>query len=150
MVIKKEKKPSYFHLLLAYYFRPVWESFFTILYLVFFSYFLVFNAGKLWVAVKFIFSTFFSGISILTTTYLFWGVTFIISLIIPFSISLYAIIIFYEIWGKSTWESYNKTLATIAIILAVPLVIILMDDITRTAGNQPELTPFTEENQLRI
>ncbi|MEX0934155.1 MAG: hypothetical protein WD003_02800 [Candidatus Paceibacterota bacterium] len=150
MVIKKEKKSSYFKLLIRYYFRPVWESFFTILYLVFFAYFLVFNAGKLWIAVKFVVSTFFSGASILTITYLFWGVTFIITLIIPFSISLYAIIIFYEIWGKSTWEKYNKTLATIAIILAVPLVIILMDDITRTAGTQSELLPFIQENELRI
>lgn len=150
MVTKKEKQPSYLKKLMRYYFRPVWQSFFTVLYLVFFAFFLVFNSGKLLIAADFVVYTILQSAAILTVTYLFWGVTFIISLIIPFSISLYAIIIFYEIWGKSSWETYNKILATIAIILAVPLVIILMDDITRTAGNQLPLLPFVQENNLNI
>lgn len=149
MPITKEKERSYFKKILSYYFAPVWESFFKILYLIFFFWFLVFNSGKLLIAFNFFLDTLFQSPSVLTIEYLFWGVVFIISLIIPFSISLYAIILFYEIW-TGAWQKSYKFLSTTAIILAIPLVIILMDDVTRTAGNQEPLIPFVEEHNLNI
>ena len=147
---KKEKEPSYTMTILSYYFAHTWESFFKILYLIFFAYFLIFNSGKIIVAFNFIVYTLLASPSILTLQYLFWGVIFLISLIIPFSVSLYAITLFYEIWVKSIWKLSYKYLMTISIILAVPLIIIFMDDITRTAGNEAPLLPFTIENQLDI
>jgi len=148
--IKKERKPSYLRKLLGFYFAPVWQSFFTIFYFVFFFYFSIFHSGKIVIASNFALDTFIDSVSVLSLDYLFWGVIFLISLIIPFSISLYAIILFYEVWSKSKWIMSQKILTTVAIVLAVPLVIMLMDNVIRTAAQQEPLQPFIESNNLQI
>jgi len=147
--IKKPQKQSYLRRMLSFYFAPVWQSFFTILYFVFFFYFSVFHSGKVIVALNFVATTFIGSTSILTLDYLYWGVIFLISLIIPFSLSLYALLLFYEVW-KGNWETSNKFLMTITIMLTVPLVIMLMDNIIRTAGQQEALRTFIEANNLLL
>ena len=149
MADKKAKKPSYLKKILAFYFAPVWQSFFTIFYLIFFAYFTIFHSGKILVALNFLLYTFFNSTTVFALDYLFWGVIFIIGLIIPFSVSLYSIILFYEVW-KSNWKQSNKFLTILAIILAVPLVIILMRDIVHTSGSQESLTEFVQINNLQI
>ncbi len=150
MADKKEAPPSYFKKLLSFYFAPAWQSFFTILYLVFFAYFAVFHSGKILVALSFLTYTFIHSSSILTLDYLFWGVTFIISLIIPFSLSIYAIVFFYEVWKDGRWFISHRALATTAVVLGIPLVMILMDDIIRTAGGQSALADFVRLRNLHF
>lgn len=147
MTTKPEKKPSYLKKILCFYFAPVWQSFFSIFYLVFFFYFSVFHSGKILVAFDFLLYTFINSSSILTLDYLFWGVVFIMGLIIPFAISLYAIVLFYEIW-RGSWLPAHKVLTTISIILAVPLIIILMDNVTRISGGQDALQQFITLNKI--
>jgi len=74
--------------------------------------------------------------------YLFWGVTFIISLVIPFSVSISAILIFYNLWTKTKLQIKQKFVATIFIIITATTIIIMMDDITRDVAKQPVLQNF--------
>jgi len=139
------KKEPYLKRLFRFYFNvaPIWQSFLTIFYLVFFSYFAVFYSGKLWIAFSFIIYTIKHSISFLTLNYLFWGVIFLITLIIPFSASFYAIFLLFEIWQHNEgWTKKHKVLFTILIIVAVPLIIVLMDHIIRIVIKQDILKPF--------
>jgi len=144
-----EKKPSYIRRVSAFYFAPIWQSFFTIIYLVFFFYFAVFHSGKIVLAVKFIGYTLANSTSLLGLAYLFWGVVFLISLIIPFSLSLYAILFFYEMWN-SHWDRHRKLLMTILLLTFIPLIIIIMDEIIRIVASQSVLAEFVRLNELNI
>jgi hypothetical protein len=113
--------------------------------LVFFAYFAVFYSGKLWIAFNFVIYTITHSVSFLTLNYLFWGVIFLITLIIPFSASFYSIFLLFEIWHHNDdWTKKRKTLFTILVIIAVPLIIVLMDDIVRTVIKQDILKPFVD------
>lgn len=146
---EEQQERKYLKRMLHFYFRTRWESFFTILYFVFFSYFAIFHSGKLFVALKFLFYTFVQSPGLLELPFLFWGVVFIISLIIPFSISLYAIFLLYEVW-ESNWEYTRKLLFTALLITAIPLLIIAMDEIIRFVAGQGVLSEFIFINKLQI
>ncbi|MDD5032662.1 MAG: hypothetical protein PHC85_00880 [Candidatus Pacebacteria bacterium] len=142
-------KQNYFSRIFSFYFAPTWRSALTILYLLFFSYFAVFYAGNLWLALKFIWHTIINSGSLLGLSYLLWGVVFLITLIVPFSISLYSILLFYEIWRKD-WSRNEKILSILMIIILVPFVIVMMDDIVRIAASQGVLRSFVLENNLNV
>lgn len=144
-----KKGESYLRNMLAFYFAPLWQSFFTILYLVFFFYFAVFNSGKIWVALKFLFYTLANSPSLLSLDYLFWGVLFLIGLIIPFSVSTYAIFMFYEVW-RGAWDKSLKFLVTLGLLVGIPFIIIIMDEVTRAMGNHAVLQEFVIKNKLNI
>lgn len=144
-----ERQKSYFKKLLSFYFAPAWQSFFTILYLVFFSYFAIFHSGKIVLAFKFILYTLKNSTLLLGLEYLFWGVMFLITLIIPFSVSLYSILLFYEMW-TSNWDRSRKLLVTALIIVAIPIIVITMDEIIRLVASQETLREFVVTNQLRV
>ncbi len=143
-------KPSYLGRVLSFYFAPIWPSFFTIFYLIFFFYFSVFHSGKVVLAIKFLLYTLGNSTELLGLSYLFLGVVFLISLIIPFSVSIYAILLLFEIWEDTGWEHSIKLFVTALIILTVPLLIIVMDDIIRLVANQPQLQEFVFLNNLNI
>lgn len=141
------KNKAYIKTLFKFYFdiRPIWRSFLTIFYLVFFSYFAFFYSGKLWIALKFIIYTVTNSVSFLTLNYLFWGVIFLITLIVPFSISFYAIFLLFETWQHNDgWTKWRKILFTFLIFLAVPLIIYLMDKSIRVVIEQDILKPFVK------
>lgn len=133
----------------AFYFAPLWQSFFTILYLVSFSYFAIFHSGKVLLAFKFLLYTLKNSESLLGLPYLFWGVTFLLGLIVPFSVSLYAIFLFFEVW-RGKWEKNQKVLLTTCLIVGVPAIIIVMDDIIRFVGNQAALREFVILHELYL
>ena len=143
------KKP-YLKQVTEFYFAPIWQSFFTILYLVFFFYFAVFHSGKLFLAAKFIIYTLKNSASLAGLDNLFFGVAFLTSLIIPFSVSVYAIFLLFEIWGLSTWSAWRKVLMTFAVIVIVPSIIVLMDEIIRAVGGRSELAEFVALNLLNL
>jgi len=145
----EKEKQSYLGKMFSFYFAPMWQSFFTILYLVFFFYFAVFHSGKIFVAIKFLLYTLENSASLLGLGYLFWGVAFLISLIIPFSVSLYAILLFFEVW-RERWETGEKLLATIALVVGIPMITILMDEIIRTVAGQEVLREFIVLNNLFV
>ncbi len=128
--------------LFNFYFSNSWYSFFTITYLLFFLYTAIFYIDNIFVAFKFILYTLGMQTPLLGLGYLFWGVTFIISLVIPFSVSISAILIFYNLWTKTKLQIKQKFVATIFIIITATTIIIMMDDITRDVAKQPVLQNF--------
>ncbi len=141
------KTEPYLKKFFRFYFHvaPIWRSFFTIFYLAFFAYFAVFYSGKLWIAFNFILYTIAHSVSFLTLNYLFWGVIFLIALIIPFSVSFYSIFLLFEIWQHNDgWTKKRKSLLTILVIIAVPLVIVLMDEVVRIVIKQDILKAFVD------
>jgi len=143
------KEKHYIKKVVGFYFAPVWQSFFTILYFVFFSYFAVFHSGKIVLAVKFLVYTIKNSTLLLGLPYLFWGVVFLIALIIPFSVSLYALLLLYEIWHNH-WDKQRKMLVSLLVLFATPLVIIAMDDIIRLVASQDVLREFVVLNHLNV
>ncbi len=144
-------KKNYLKKVFKFYFTPspIWQSFLAIFYLLFFLYFAVFYVGNIWLALKFIFYTIVNSGVLLGLSYLFWGVIFLISLIVPFSISLYSVLLLYEIWKKD-WKRADKVLGTLIILALVPFVIIVMDEVVRIAVSQGVLTEFAIEHNLNI
>lgn len=132
-----------------FYFAPVWQSALTILYLVFFMYFAVFYSGNVWTAIKFIMYTLAQSGTLLGLAYLFWGVIFLITLIIPFSVSAYAMLLLYDVWIQN-WSRKEKIIGTVLLIVLVPVIIILMDEVVRVVAGQDVLRSFVETNQLNI
>ncbi|MDP3725631.1 MAG: hypothetical protein Q8R36_00360 [bacterium] len=145
-----EEPKSYLKQVATFYFAPIWQSFFTIFYLLFFFYFAVFHSGKLWLASKFLLYTIGNSAELLGLSYLFLGVVFLISLIIPFSVSIYAILLLFEIWEETKWEQSVKLLVTSLIIATAPLLIIVMDDIIRFVASQPQLQEFIFLNNIHL
>jgi len=140
---------NYLKRLSNFYFAPVWQSALTILYLLFFLYFAVFYIGNVWLAIKFIFYTIFNSGTLLGLSYLFWGVVFLITLVIPFSVSLYSFLLLYEIWNKD-WMRKEKILGTVIIMVTAPLIIIFMDEVIRIVASQDVMTEFVQHNGLNI
>ncbi|MBU1179151.1 hypothetical protein KKB69_02360 [Patescibacteria group bacterium] len=141
---------NYIRRIFKFYFAPVWQSALTILYLVFFLYFAVFYVGNVWLALKFIWYTIINSGTLLGLSYLLWGVVFLVTLIIPFSISLYAMLLLYEIWEKKDWPRKEKVLGTLMLIVLVPLVIMAMDETVRIAASQDVLNTFVSGQHLNI
>ena len=145
-----ETKPSYLKQIATFYFAPIWQSFFTIFYLLFFFYFAVFHSGKLWLTLKFLLYTIGNSVELLGLSYLFLGVVFMISLIIPFSVSIYAILLLFEIWEETKWDQSIKLLVTGLVVATVPLLIIVMDDVIRLVASQPQLQEFIFLNKIHL
>ena len=85
----------------------------------------------------------------LALPYLFWGVLFLVGLLIPFAASIYALILCYEVWngGLSKWP---RMWATAALILAVFAIIISANEMTRFVAGQEELAAFITAQELEI
>jgi|SRR3989338_122947 len=144
------RKKGYLKEVFKFYFKPNWQSaVLTTFYLFFFLYFAVFYTGNVWLAIKFIWYTMMNSGSLLGLSYLFWGVLFLITLIVPFSVSVYALILLYEIWQKE-WEKKDKILGTILLLFIVPALIILTDEIVRLAASRDVLREFSQLNNLNI
>jgi len=143
----EQKKKSYFKQVIGFYLAPTWQSLLSILYLLFFFYFVVFYFGNITLALKFILFTLINSGALLGLSYLFWGVFFLVSLLIPFFVSIYAIVLPYEIW-KNNWEKMHKILVTGAVVVGILFAIFFVDEVVRIAASQSELRIFAESNGL--
>ncbi len=131
-----------------FYFANSWYSFFTITYLLFFLYSAVFYFDNVILAIKFLFYTLGLSTPLLSLGYLFWGTAFIITLIIPFSVSLSAIFILENLWTKTELQIKQKLISTIFAIIIIVTIIITMDDIIRNVAQQSYLIDFTQSQNL--
>jgi hypothetical protein len=120
--------------------------------LLFFLYFTVFYSGHVLIAYRFLAYTLKNSVSLLGLSYLFWGVAFIITLVIPFSISLYAIFFLNNLWNDDSykWEQDRKILVTALVVVGVPLLVIFLDVIIRIVANQDVLREFVIINGLFV
>ncbi|MBI3020274.1 MAG: hypothetical protein HYY60_03040 [Parcubacteria group bacterium] len=144
-----EKNPSYIRKLLSFYFARRWQSLLATFYFVVFGYSAVFYLGNLWLSLKFLAYTLFNSAQLLALPYLFWGVLFLVGLLIPFAASMYALILCYEVWngGLSRWP---RVWATMALILAVFAIIVSANEMTRFVAGQEELSEFITAQELQI
>jgi len=143
----KENK-SYIMRVLGFYFAPLLRSFVTVLYLGFFLYFALFYFDNIVLAIKFIFYTVSISTPLLDLAYLFWGALFFITLLIPFSLSLYAILLPYEIMKHQSWDAIKKWLLVILVLLTTIDAIIIIDKAIHFIAEQPTVAPFVEQENL--
>ncbi len=144
-----EAKPSYIRKLLSFYFARRWQSLVAIFYFAIFGYFAIFYLGNLWLSLKFITYTLLNSAQLLGLPYLFWGVAFLVALLVPFSASIYALILLYEI-VSGEWKKSHKVFAGVLLVVAALSIIISADEIIRLVAEQEELSEFIIEQELRI
>lgn len=142
-------KPSYIRKLLSFYFARRWQSLLAAFYFVVFGYSAVFYLGNLWLSLKFLAYTLFHSAQLLALPYLFWGVLFLVGLLIPFAASIYALILCYEVWNGGL-PKWHRVWATMALIVAVFAIIISANKMTRFVAGQEELAEFITAQELQV
>ena len=141
-------KQTYFKKVVSFYFAPLWRTFFTTLYLLCFGYFVLFFSDYILLGVRFLYYTFTLPTIALTLDYLFWGAAFVVMLVIPFSISLYAIFIPFELMKKLDWTRNLKILVAFIVALATIDVVVASDMVIRIIEKQPPIVRFLQEIEL--
>ena len=144
----KITKKSYASDLLHFYFAPHLRSIGTIFYLVVFGYFTIYYLDNVLLAARFLLYVLFGHTALSGTVFLFTGLFFIISLVIPFAMSFYSILVLHEIWRNSTWSKYVKGLVTAIVIAGGILIIIISSESARMAARQDSMQSFVEDANL--
>ncbi|MDP3661579.1 MAG: hypothetical protein Q8R17_01900 [bacterium] len=141
-------KQTYVKKVLTFYFTPLWRTFFTALYFLFFGYFVLYFSDYILLGLRFLYYTFNLPTIALTLDYLFWGASFIVMLVIPFSISLYAIFIPFELMKKLDWTRNQKIAVAFLVALATIDIVVASDIIVRIIEKQPPIVRFLQEIEL--
>jgi len=71
-----------------------------------------------------------------------------VALIIPFSVSISAIFIFFNLWKESEIQIKQKLVSTLFIIIIIITIMISMDDIIRVIAQKEPLADFVQKNEL--
>lgn len=141
-------KQTYLKKVLTFYFTPLWRTFFTALYFLFFAYFVLFYLDYIVLAARFLYYTLTLPTIQLTLDYLFWGAVYLVLLVVPFSVSLYALVIPFELMKKLDWSKRQKIIVALMVLFATVDVVVLADILVRIAGEQPPLVRFLQEIEL--
>ncbi len=135
--------------LIHFYFAPRLRSVITILYAIVYSYTALYYTENVYLAFKYIFYTIITSTVLLSISHLFWGILFILTLILPFTLSLYAVFLLYQVWKKHDTWSWHIRLATISLFVIGSIsAIVVMDDLVRYVASQDELRSFIEDHYL--
>ena len=146
----QEDDQSYVGKVTHFYFAPVMRAIFSTLYLTFFLYFILFYAKNVFLAVAFLFYTVITSTPLLNLSYLFWGAAFVISLLIPFTLSVYAIFLPYEISIQPEWHKVRKGLLIALVLFTTLDAIIITDYAIRYVAKQTPIVPFAETHKLTV
>ena len=144
---EQEKEPMSKQLF-KFYFVNSWYSLFTITYLLFFFYSAIFYFDRVLLALKFLYYTIRLSTALLSLSHLFLGIGFMVALIIPFSVSISAIFIFFNLWKESEIQIKQKLVSTLFIIIIIITIMISMDDIIRVIAQKEPLADFVQKNEL--
>ncbi|MEK9131809.1 MAG: hypothetical protein AAB447_02785 [Patescibacteria group bacterium] len=148
MVTHEEDERSYLKKVSDFYFGPVIRSFFSAMYLFFFIYVTIFYANNIVLAIQFIFYTIVTSAPLLSLSYLFWGALFVVFLLIPVALSLYAIFLPYEIASRGHWTNTRKSLLIALVFLSTIDCIILTDYSIRYVASQSPIVPFAQAHKI--
>ncbi len=151
MADKKEEKVRFEYLkgLIAFYFAPKLRSFLTVLHFVIWSFVTLYYLEYLLFAARLVLYIALKSKVLLSISYLFWSLAFLIVLTIPFTLAFYAILTIYQVWGKhGTWQMRWRIFATVAIIAGCWTALIFMSDVSHYVAKQPELRGFVEDAGL--
>lgn len=143
MFIMSEKKESIW----GFYFKARWQTALTTLFLIIAVYLSLFYVGNIWNALEFAFYTFMASSEMLGLDFAFWGVIFEVAVVIPFLASWYAILLLPKIWD-SRFRASQKTLMTILMIIVIPMIIILTDQLARFALESDALREFVNLHKI--
>lgn len=147
--VSKSTLNDYMIELIRFYFAPRLHSVITIFYAIVYSYTALYYTENVYLAFKYIFYTVVTSTVLLSISHLFWGILFIITLILPFTLSLYAIFLLHRVWEKhGTWSWHIRLVTIILFVIGSISSIIIMDDIVRYVAGQDELRSFIEDNYL--
>jgi hypothetical protein len=125
-----------------FYFNSSWYSLLTTSYLFLFSFFAIFYLDNVFSAIAFVFRTLFVSTTLLPMSSAVWGAAYVISLLLPFTVSISAIFALPKIWATPTWKKDQKILATIAITIVILVVMLIASDLIQTIGKLDVLAPF--------
>ncbi|OHA15404.1 MAG: hypothetical protein A3H57_03375 [Candidatus Taylorbacteria bacterium RIFCSPLOWO2_02_FULL_43_11] len=144
-----DKSPSYFKSVIGYYFVPKSRSLIALLYLAFFTYFAIFYFSHVLLAIRFLYNTIMASTLALGPEHVIWGAVFLIVLIIPFTISILAITLPYEM-KKRAWP--RGTRIALSIILGILLFnLILLADFTLSyVEKQNPIKAFLEARNIPL
>jgi hypothetical protein len=148
MADKPKQEASYLQKVAHFYFLPELRSLGTIVYLGIYGYFTLYYIDNLFLAIRFLLYILLGHTALAGIALLFTGMAFVVSLIMPFFVSFYAIFVLHKIWEKPAWATYAKWLVTGLIVLASVLVIILSDSTARLSARQPVMQSFVEDANL--
>lgn len=148
MTEKKPEKKSYIKELTHFYFAAKLRSVLTIFFLIMYGFFVVYYLDNVFLALHYIFYILLGSNVLQDTSYLLWGLLFILTLVLPFSISIYSIFLLFDIWCKTDWSKYVKTIVTALFIVCGLMTISIMDDAARAVARQGELSSFIEDVNL--
>jgi hypothetical protein len=141
-------KKSYISQVAHFYLAPELRSVATVLYLGVFGYMTLYYIDSLFLAVRFLFYVLLGHTALSGVSYLFTGMAFVISLMAPFFISLYAIFVLHKVWHKPNWATYAKWAITFIIVIGGIILIILSDEAARLAARQDVMQGFIEDASL--
>ncbi len=133
-----DKKPT----LKQFYFNSSWYSLFTTSYLFLFFYFAIAYLNNVFVAIAFVFRTFTTSTALIPMSNIVWGAIYVISLLIPFTISIFAIVALPNIWMRTNWKKDQRLLATIAVVIVIFIVMLIASDLIETVSQSSALVPF--------
>lgn len=140
---------TYLRRIINFYLAPSWTSLLTTVYLIFFGYFVLYFAHNILLALKYAWFVLQNSQTMFGLNYLFWGVTFVLALIVPFSVSLYALAIPYEITEKK-WRLDRKIIAIALLIALVVLTVVIMDSVLSYAASHEPILGFVRDHNLDI
>jgi glucan phosphoethanolaminetransferase (alkaline phosphatase superfamily) len=144
----KQEIQSFKSKLFKFYFINRWYSFLSIAYFIAFSFFTIYYFDNVILALKFILYTINMSTAILGLNYLLWGTLFIIVLVTPFLVSIFAILNLLTIWKKEPWIKSQKVLATIISLVGIFAVIIMAENMIQTIIKYEVLNTFMIQNNL--
>ena len=130
-----------------FYFKARWQTALTTLFLLITIYLSLFYIGNVWNAIQFAFYTFISSADMLGLTFALWGVIFIVSAVIPFLQSFYAIFLLPKIW-RSSLGLYKKSMLTALMIILIPLIVIITNTLAQIALDTDVLREFVNFHNI--
>jgi hypothetical protein len=148
MADDKKKTPSYLSQVTHFYLAPELRSLATGLYLGIFGFFSLYYLDNLFLAIRFVIYVVFDETALKGIGYLFVGMLFTVALIAPFFISFYSIFLIQKICHMPEWKRSTKWLVTAAVVVIGVFLIVLTDDIARSAARQDVMRSFVEDANL--
>ncbi len=144
----KKDKMTYLQELLHFYFAPGIRSVATTFYLVVFGYFAFYYVDNVLLALKFLWYITFESNALQGVGFLFSGMAFVLCLILPFSVSIYSILVMHTIWTKPSWKTAGRWIVSAVVIVGSVTIIMITDEGARLAARQPEMQSFIEDANL--
>lgn len=148
MAQEKPQKKSYIKELIHFYFAPELRSIVTLLFLGVFGYFSLYYIDNVFLALEFLLYIVFSHSAFQNISLLFIGMGFVVSLVFPFLLSFYYILMLHKVWDKREWATYLKWLITCIMIIGGVFLILMSDNIMRLSARQESMRSFIEDSNL--